>query len=366
MATELLLENTSDAVLCLSSDWRYEYVNRAAEMLLRRKRDSLLGRSHWDEYPTLLGTPAEEHLRTAMGRQSTVTFEQFIPGLYAWHSVTAVPNGGKLVLFCRDVTDRVRALREEAVREGVRSVLEHVPVAITVTRGPEHRIEMQNEFSRALIQGRNMEGSTVKSALPEAVEQGFIALLDQVFESRKAFVGTDMSLVYDADGSGTQRQAYFDLTYQPIFETDGRVSGILHMGVDVTERRREKDLLARYAAERDATLRQLSEGVIITDAGGRITLVNERAAHLHGVAVLDVPVDAYSATYQLLTLEGLPYPPSELPLARAVLHDEFVENARWRIRRPDGSEVTVEGSAQPVFDERQRKIACVLVMRPLH
>lgn len=360
-----MLENTSDAVVCLDSDWRYEYVNRSAEMLLRRKRDSLIGRMHWDEYPSLLGTPAEQHLRAAQESQRIVMFEQFIPGLYAWHSVTAVPSQGKLILFSRDVTERVRALRDDAVKEGVRSVLEHVPVAITVTRGPDHRIELQNECSRSLLNGRNVEGSTLRNALPESVEQGFITLLDQVYASRQAFVGAEMPLLYDKDGSGKAQQRYFDLTYQPIFDTGGSVSGILHMGVDVTERRLEKDLLGRYAAERDATLRQLSEGVILTDENGRITFINERAAQLHGIAILDVDVDDYTHTYQLLTLDGLPYPPAQLPLARAVLHNEFVKDARWCIKRPDGTQLIVEGSAQPIFDERMQRIACVLVMRPV-
>ncbi|MES2825672.1 MAG: hypothetical protein V4732_18875 [Pseudomonadota bacterium] len=64
---------------------------------------------------------------------------------------------------------------------------------------------------------------------------------------------------------------FFDLTCQPIFDTNGRVDGILHVGVDVTERLAEKNLLSRLAAEGDATLRQLSEGVILTDAVGKIT-----------------------------------------------------------------------------------------------
>ncbi len=134
------------------------------------------------------------------------------------------------------------------------------------------------------------------------------------------------------------------------------------MGVDLSERLREKNLLARFAAERDATLWQLSEGVILTDANGRITFVNEMARTLHGVAVLDVEVDDYTATYQLLTVEGEPYPPASLPLARAALHGESVVDARWKIRRPDGSVVLVEGSARPVLDELGQKIACVLTM----
>lgn len=360
----LVLENASDAIIFLDSEWRYEYLNHAAEMLLRRKRHTLLGRCHWEEYADLVGTPAEQHMRAALEQQRPVVFEQFIPPLYAWHAVTAVPSGQRLMLFCRDVTDRVRALRDDAVREGIRSILEHVPVAITITRGSEHRIELQNAFSRALLAGRNVEGSILRNAFPEMTSHGFIAILDQVFATGRGFSGTDMPLAYDPDGGGNLRHACFDLTYQPIFDTDGRVSGILHLGVDVTERRREQDLLARYAAERDATLRQLSEGVILTDRNGRITFINERAAQLHGVAVLDVGVEGYAATYRLLTVDGLPHPPEQLPLARAVLHDEVVVDAQWCIERPDGGRLQVTGSAQPVFDERGDKIACVLVMRP--
>lgn len=362
---EVVLDNTSDAVVCLDHSWRYVYVNHAAELLLRRKGDSLLGQLHWEVYPDLLGTPAEQTLRVTLDSGRATTFEQFIPGLYAWHSVKAVPTGQHVLLFLRDVTDRVRALRDEAVREGMRSMLEHVPVAITITRGAEHRIELQNRRSRDLLNGRCAEGDTVAKALPEAESQGFVALLDQVFSTGQEFNGANLPLSYDRDGTSSPYTSYFDVTYQPIFDTDGRVSGILHMGVDVTERQREQELLVRYAAERDATLRQLSEGVILADPCGRITFVNERARQLHGVAVLGVDVDAYAETYQLLTLDGSPFPPEELPLARAALRDEFVNGAVWRIRRPDGTEVVVEGSAQPVFLEQAKKIACVLVMRPV-
>ena len=78
-----ILENSSDAIVILDAHWCYTYVNHAAEMLLRRKRGELLGRVHWDEYPDLLGTPAEEQLRNAADSGRPVNFEQFIPGLYA-------------------------------------------------------------------------------------------------------------------------------------------------------------------------------------------------------------------------------------------------------------------------------------------
>ena len=111
-----------------------------------------------------------------------------------------------------------------------------------------------------------------------------------------------------------------------------------------------------------AILAQLAEGVIVTDATGRITLVNVAAAAIHGVSRLDVEPDAYSETYHLFTEDGEPYPPHDLPLARAV-RGETVREARWRIRRPDGAEVIAVGSAQPLRGHDGGAIGAVLTLR---
>ena len=115
-------------------------------------------------------------------------------------------------------------------------------------------------------------------------------------------------------------------------------------------------------AEQAAILGQLAEGVIATDADGRISFVNAAAERLHGVASLHIAPDAYSETYHLLTEDGAPYPPADLPLARAVRAGETVREARWRVRRPDGSEVIAVGSAQPVVADGEQ-VGAVLTMR---
>ena len=113
----------------------------------------------------------------------------------------------------------------------------------------------------------------------------------------------------------------------------------------------------------EAALAQLSEGVIVTDAAGRITWVNEAAARLHGVAALGVPIEAYSETYHLFTEDGEPYVPEELPLARAAQRGEEVVDARWRIRRPDGSEVVAVGSARPLLAPDGSRVGALLTVR---
>jgi PAS domain S-box-containing protein len=117
------------------------------------------------------------------------------------------------------------------------------------------------------------------------------------------------------------------------------------------------------AAERDALLGQLCEGVIITDPEGRIKFVNAAAVELHGVERLDVEPDQYVVSYSLFTEAGDEHPVDDLPLTRAVRHHETVQDAHWRIRRPDGTDVIALGNAQPYYRDDGTMIGAVLTIR---
>lgn len=117
------------------------------------------------------------------------------------------------------------------------------------------------------------------------------------------------------------------------------------------------------AAERAAILAQLTEGVIIADAKGKIVFVNNAAARLHGVSELNVEPNHYGEVYRLFTLDGRPHPVDDLPLVRAVKRGETVLDARWRIERADGSVVLASGNAQPIFGPDGARIGSVLTLR---
>lgn len=183
------------------------------------------------------------------------------------------------------------------------------------------------------------------------------------------------------DGHWVWLELAFALVHDPVTgEPDGFVSTLRDVSVRVAaeevarkgeaqdraltqERLRELEARADYtSAASAAILAQLAEGVIVTDTAGRITLVNDAAAAIHGVSRLDVEPDAYSATYHLFTEDGLPYPDRDLPLARAV-RGETVHDARWLIRRPDGAEVVAVGNAQPLLGYEGGQIGAVLTVR---
>lgn len=111
-----------------------------------------------------------------------------------------------------------------------------------------------------------------------------------------------------------------------------------------------------------AVLEQMPEGVIVADRDGRIVFVNEAADRLHGIRSLGVGPESYSEAYGLFTLSGDPFPPAELPLARAA-RGESVSEARWRIRRPDGGDLVAIGNARPLYDSNGIQQGAILTLR---
>ncbi len=163
---------------------------------------------------------------------------------------------------------------------------------------------------------------------------------------------------------------YVEATYLPRRDESGQPDGFYALIFDVSERheadqrlRSAHEMAERQAAERTAILAQLAEGVIVANSEGRISFVNEAAAELHGMAVLDVGVGEYTSHYRLFTETGEPYPERDLPLARAVIDGATVEDARWIILRPDETEVLAIGSARPVMLGNGTRIGAVLTLR---
>jgi hypothetical protein len=123
------------------------------------------------------------------------------------------------------------------------------------------------------------------------------------------------------------------------------------------------DFVAARGMPLDVVLEQMAEGVIIADPAGCLRWMNPAAARMHGRPVADVPREDWSRGYDLLRVDGTPYPSEELPVARALARGEVVEGEEWVVRRADGSLVRLLGSATPLRDDHGRPLGAVVVMR---
>jgi signal transduction histidine kinase/CheY-like chemotaxis protein len=160
---------------------------------------------------------------------------------------------------CAETTATVLAeRRQRAEQERLQALFQQAPGFVAVLRGPEHRFEVTNPAYIQLTGGRELLGRNVGEALPEAEEQGFIALLDEVYRSGKPYVGRALRFLFQADPAGT-REAFVDFVYQPLLDDRGAVDGIFVYGYEVTEQQRAQEETRRAAQALQEADRQKDE-----------------------------------------------------------------------------------------------------------
>ena len=151
--------------------------------------------------------------------------------------------GGTLVV-CTETTDTILAKRlQQREMERLANLFEQAPAFFAVLSGPDYVFDMVNGPYVQLIGHRSVLGKSLREAVPEAEEQGFLKLLDGVYRTGEANVGRGIPIQLARLPDHPLELRYLDFVYQPKREPDGSVSGIIVLGVDVTDARRSEQIL---------------------------------------------------------------------------------------------------------------------------
>jgi diguanylate cyclase (GGDEF)-like protein/PAS domain S-box-containing protein len=102
------LEAMADAFYTLDKQWRFTYLNKATERLLRRSRQELLGKVLWEAYPDLVGTHFGAQYEFVMERRQPIAFEEYYAPLRAWKDVRIYPTEEGLAAYSTEITERKR------------------------------------------------------------------------------------------------------------------------------------------------------------------------------------------------------------------------------------------------------------------
>jgi PAS domain S-box-containing protein len=102
--------------------------------------------------------------------------------------------------------------------------------------------------------------------------------------------------------------------------------------------------------------------VVIADSDGKITFLNNAAREIYGLSNEILPEDIQDLG-EAFTVEGDPWNADELPISMAVHRGETSHDQEWRVRRNDGKELWVQGSAAPLRDAAGASMGAVLTLR---
>jgi len=234
------------------------------------KHPSILGapgRKSWEEIWPIIGPQIEQVMR---GQGATWHENQLVPiirhgalqDLYWTYGYSPIdepesPHGvGGVLVICTETTEHVLAKqRLSAERERFVQLFDQAPTFLAVLEGPDHVIKLANPGYLKLIGHRSVVGRRLADALPDAVAQGYLTLLDEVYLTGKSFSAFGAKYAVQASPESPIDERFVDFVYQPMTDRDGSITGILVQGVDVTSRAAADRALALNRARLDYATR---------------------------------------------------------------------------------------------------------------
>ena len=136
----------------------------------------------------------------------------------------------------RDTTANTVLLAEERSKiQALKDATRLAPGFVAIFSGPDHIVEMGNDAYMKLVAHRRVIGKPLRIAIPEAVEQGWVALLDQVFKTGEPAVGKGARYLSKEAGTLADKEHFIDYVFQPVRGTGAGTTAIFFQGNDVTE-----------------------------------------------------------------------------------------------------------------------------------
>jgi PAS domain S-box-containing protein len=358
-----ILQSALDGIITMDEKGRILEINPAAEQLLHRSREHVVGR-------TVLETMIPERLREAYRRSPKSFVETGERGMLgsrlempllrgdgsefdAEVSVSASPFASGQVLFTgylRDITERKRA---ERAAQHLAAIVESSEDAI-VSKDLDGIIRTWNRGAERLFgyKAEEVVGKPITILIPPDrldEEPGILARI-----RRGERVDHYETVRRRKDGSPVD----ISLTVSPIRDDKGAIVGASKIARDITERKEAEAKLRDSERQLKDLLAAIPAAIYTTDAQGRITYYNEAAVELAG-RTPTIGSDEWCVTWKLYRPDGTPMRHDECPMAVALKEGRPIRNAEAIAERPDGTRVPFIPYPTPLRDSSGKIVGAI-------
>jgi PAS domain S-box-containing protein len=256
-----MLETIPDGLMNVDQDFRFVYLNAAAERILKKGRQELLGKEVCNEFPEIRGTDLEQKLRHAVEEAPPREFEASCSRLGDYYQVFICSCEKGAMVLLREATER-KQLRDalEESRAWRELIIQNVKDFAIYSMDVSGRITLWNPGSEKIFGYKQEEmigQPTHPLFVPEDREAGMVE--KELTDAREFKCAQDERWHLRKDGT----RLFLSGAVVPLYNEEGELRGFTKVARDVTEKKKLEDELVtarqhleQIVAERTAKLRQ--------------------------------------------------------------------------------------------------------------
>jgi PAS domain S-box-containing protein len=143
-----------------------------------------------------------------------------------------------------DLTRGVEAINERYseneeenynLQQQMHAYFQQTPVGICILKGPDFRVEFANPLYLELVDKTSEQfvNKPLFDILPELKEQPIEDIMKEAYATGKPYIADELGIYLIRNG--VKDYCYFTFIYQPLFDKDGKVNGIVIVSSEVTE-----------------------------------------------------------------------------------------------------------------------------------
>jgi PAS domain S-box-containing protein len=264
-------ESMTDAYITLDRDWRMIYTNPAAIEVVRQlvglTPEEFLGKTHWEVFPWSVGNIVEQEYRRAVTDRVAVHFEMLYEPTGVWFEVHAYPSEIGLGIYFRDINERKRneAARIQAERERDRFFDLSIDL-LAITNFDGYVVRLNPAWEQTL-------GFTAAELMAQPYLD-FIHPDDRESTLAAATGGNTGEMVISFENRYRCKDgSYRWLLWSAMPDVDRNL--FYASGHDITERKRDEELLRRSEELNRRILDSSRDCIKVMDLGGRLIFMND-------------------------------------------------------------------------------------------
>ncbi len=346
-----VLERITDGFYALDRDWNFTYLNAAAEAMLGRTRESVIGRSLWELYPYMLGLPTHAAFHDAMATGQTTGVEMLSPNSGRWYDVRAYPSADGLSVFFHDVTEPRRLTEELRASEGkYRALVEQLPVVVYVLAPDEPQtlvyVSPQVEPLFGFTPEEAIASGThwLHSIHPD--DRDRVAAIDALSET--SFRAEYRELRKDGSHVWVRDECV------PVYDKDGTIVAWQGVLLDISDLIAAEEARAQLAA----LVESAEDAIVSSTMAGTITSWNRGAERLYGYQ----PEEIIGQSFLRLLPDDVSDGTLEWRRNAAQSGEPLAPFETTRLRK-DGTEVAVSIALSPIRDRYGRIVGVSSITR---